>query len=168
MIGGPFTGGNNGGAGVIREAMNALFEEIYLGDKNAIRLSLDFWDVCQAWDDLVDGGNISTDAINDAFLKCLLYIPTNPISVSMPELPYHIYNVFLRWRDSDAIERGSPTSEDLNKSYMLRAGVYDLFILIAAKLYGDKHAKNIGVKVRKYYGETLESYKLEILSCQIR
>ena len=149
-----------------RDSMIALFNDIYLGDKNAISLSLDLWDVCQAWDDLVDGEIIPKDAINDAFIKCLLHIPTNPISLSMPELPYHIYNVFLRWRDSDAIEIYSPSSEDLNKSYMLRAGVYDLFVLIAAKLYGDEHAKNIGVKVRKYYGETLDSYKLEFLTCQ--
>lgn len=152
---------------MIRESMSALFEDIYLSDKNAINLSLDLWDVCQVWDDLIDGDSVSKDDINEAFLKCLLRIPTNPISLAMPELPYHIYNVFLRWRDSDLIERSAPTGEDLNKSYMLRAGVYDLFILIAAKLYGDEHAKNIGVKVRKYYGEKLEDYKSEILSCQI-
>lgn len=152
----------------MNDSMNVLFHDIYIGDVNAINLSMDLWDVCQTWDDLVDKKELSKDEINSAFLKCILKIPTNPIYLSMPELPYHMYNVFLRWRDSDLMECSSPSDDDLNKSYMLRAGIYDLFILIAAKLYGDDHAKAIGVKVRKYYGETLESYKAEFLSCQIQ
>lgn len=153
---------------MIRESMHALFNEIYIGDKNTISLSLDLWDVCQCWDDLIDKTEITNDEINSTFLKCLIHIPTNPIAMAMPELPYHIYNVFLRWRDSDEIERSSPTDDDLNKSYMLRAGVYDLFILIASKLYGDDHAKKISLTVRKHYGETLNNYKSEILACLIQ
>ena len=50
---------------------------------------------------------------------------------------------------------------DLEKTYMLRAGLYDMFSLIAYHLFGDTWAKEIGPDVRKLYGETLDDLRRE-------
>lgn len=145
----------------IKQAMISFFDNVYQSNQAAVMLSVTLFDISQAWDDLIDGDSISTDEINQCFLNCLFILPTNPIVQAMPELPHHIYNVFLRWRDATWIERNEPSEDNLNKCYMLRAGLYDIFVLIAAKLYGDDYARQVGPAIRKFYGETLSEYKKE-------
>ncbi len=103
--------------------------------------------IAQVWDDVVDGDAVAARDANNAFVASLVGIPTNRVAQMMPELPYHIYNVFLRWRDATAIENNAPNKADLHKCYMLRAGLYDIFVLIAAKLYGDDYAAEVGPSI---------------------
>lgn len=145
----------------IKQSMVTFFNEAYQGNQAAVMLAITLFDISQAWDDLIDGDSISTDDINQCFLNCLFVLPTNLIVQAMPELPHHIYNVFLRWRDATWLERNEPTDDNLNKCYMLRAGFYDIFVLIAAKLYGDDYARRVGPAIRKFYGEKLNEYKQE-------
>ena len=145
----------------IRDSLVMFFNELYQHNQSAVMLALTLFDISQAWDDLVDGDSINPDEVNKCFLNCLFVLPTNPIVQSMPELPHHIYNVFLRWRDATWLENNEPTDDNLNKCYMLRAGFYDIFVLIAAKLYGDDYARRVGPSVRKFYGETLNEFKRE-------
>lgn len=145
----------------VEDSLVSFFDEIYQGNKAAIDLSMMLFLVSQVWDDVVDGDDLDRSSLNDAFTMAMISIPTNPVYLSVPALPFHIYNVFLRWRDSTEIENNSPSDADLNKCYMLRAGIYDIFVLIAAALYGDNYAKEIGPKVRRFYGENLIDYKSE-------
>jgi hypothetical protein len=145
----------------IKQSLVTFFNEAYQGNQAAVMLAITLFDISQAWDDLIDGDSISTKDINQCFLNCLFVLPTNPIAQAMPELPHHIYNVFLRWRDATWLERNEPTEDNLNKCYMLRAGFYDIFVLIAAKLYGDDYARRVGPAIRKFYGEKLNEYKQE-------
>jgi hypothetical protein len=97
--------------------------------------------------------------------KYLIYdIPKNLIYQAIPSLPDHMLNVFLRWRDANKLERMNPP--EVEKSYMLRAGIYDIFQLIAFYMYGDEWAEEIGPKVRMLYGETIEGLRGEL--CQIQ
>lgn len=134
---------------------------VMLGNKAAIDLCITLFGIAQIWDDIIDGDSVSSKDVNNAFISALVVIPTNPIAQLMPELPWHIYNVFLRWRDATNIENNSPSDSDLHKCYMLRAGFYDICLLIAAKLYGDEHAEKVGVTVRRMYGEIFEEYAKE-------
>ena len=145
----------------IKQAMLQFFNQVYQGNQAAVMLAITLFDISQAWDDLIDGDNISSDEINQCFLNCLFILPTNPVAQAMPELPHHIYNVFLRWRDATWLERNEPTDDNLNKCYMLRAGFYDIFVLIAAKIFGDEYARQAGPEIRKFYGEKLNEYKQE-------
>jgi len=145
----------------IKRSLIEFFNDLYKGNQAAVELGVTLFEISQAWDDLVDGDAISPDEINRCFLNCLVIIPLNPVAAMMPELPHHIYNVFLRWRDATWLENNEPTDDNLNKSYMLRAGLYDVFVLIAAKLFGDQYASTIGPSVRKFYGEQLKEFKKE-------
>lgn len=145
----------------IKKAMLQFFHQAYQGNQAAVMLAITLFDISQAWDDLIDGDSISSEEINQCFLNCLFILPTNPVAQAMPELPHHIYNVFLRWRDATWLERNEPTDDNLNKCYMLRAGFYDIFVLIAAKIFGDEYARQVGPEIRKFYGEKLNEYKQE-------
>lgn len=144
------------------QAFDELFNEIYKGNEQAKQLSFDLIQVSQTWDDLIDKDiEVSDDQINSAFIKSIFEMQANPLWHQMG-MAYHVLNVYLRWRDATIIERSQHSDDDLNKCYMLRAGMYDLFVLIAYFLFGDEWAKIAGPVVRRFYGETLEDYKKEI------
>lgn len=142
------------------QALRQFLDVIMKGNRQSIDLCVTLFGIAQVWDDLIDDCASEKD-INKAFVAALVEIPTNPIAQMMPELPYHIYNVFLRWRDATTIENGAHTDDDLHKCYMLRAGLYDIFALIAAKLYGDEYAAEVGPAIRRFYGETFQEYSKE-------
>lgn len=142
-------------------SLRQILDGVMLGNKAAIDLCITLFGIAQIWDDIIDGDTVTARDVDAAFVSALVAIPTNPISQLMPELPWHIYNVFLRWRDATNIENNNPTDSDLHKCYMLRAGFYDIPLLIAAKLYGDEHAEKVGVTVRRMYGEIFEEYAKE-------
>lgn len=144
-----------------RQALQNALHEVLQGNQEAINLCVDLFGIAQVWDDLIDGDLTTNANINAAFVAALVALPTNRVYQAMPELPYHIYNVFLRWRDATNIENGEHSKSDLHKCYMLRAGLYDIFALIAAKLYGDEYAAFIGPKIRRFYGESFEDYAEE-------
>lgn len=148
-----------------REAFVTFFMEIFQNDE-ATKLAMMFVEVANVWDDIVDGDNeyLEHDDINKAFRYLVYDIPKNRIYQAIPSLPDHWLNVYLRWRDSDDIECGYHSEDDLNKCYMLRAGLYDLFSIIAWYLRGDDEMKTIGPMIRRFYGETLEQYKEEFIN----
>ena len=143
------------------QALRITLGKIYQGNQDAIELSAMLFGIAQVWDDVVDGDLVTVKNANSAFIAALVGIPTNRIAQAMPELPYHIYNVFLRWRDATNIENNKPSKSDLHKCYMLRAGLYDIFVLIAAKLYGDEYAADVGPQIRRLYGEEFTDYAKE-------
>lgn len=144
------------------ESFSILFDHIYKGDKNAAQLSFKLLDISHVWDDLVDGDPVSPDKINSTFLACLFELQQNPLWFPAG-LNFHVLNVYLRWRDANSIEADkSASDDDLLKCYMLRAGIYDLFVVIAYYLYGDDWAKEVGPIVRKHYGEKPADYLLEM------
>jgi hypothetical protein len=143
------------------DALRAALSAIYQGNQDAVELALMLYNVAQVWDDIVDGDAVTARDVNAAFVDALVKMPTNRIYQLIPELPYHIYNVFLRWRDATNIENNQPSENDLHKCYMLRAGLFDIFVLIAAKMFGDDYAAEVGVTIRRLYGETFESYSQE-------
>ena len=135
------------------------FNKFFKGNASAVSLALMLIEVSHAWDDLIDGDEVSKDDINKVFKYLIFDIPTNPVYRAIPSMPDHLLNVFLRWRDATQMEtEGDP---DLEKTYMLRAGLYDMFSLIAFYMYGDEWAQEIGPEIRKLYGETLDSLKGE-------
>jgi len=138
-----------------------LFEFIYKGNLEANKLSYTILTALHTWDDLIDKDPATPEEINQAFLDCLFFIPESQLwDVT---LRANLFNVYLRWQDANTIEANpESTDNDLAMAWMLRAGVYDIFVLIAAKLYGTAWAQQIGPDVRKFYGETLEQFIQEV------
>jgi len=143
-------------------AFAVLFDEIYKGNESAKSLSFQLIEVSQAWDDLYDKDKeVTGDQVNRVFLLSIIEMQENPLW-SGCGMAHHVLNVYLRWRDASKIEENAPSDDDLNKCYMIRAGMYDLFVLLAYYLHGDEWAMTVGPLVRRFYGETLKEYKEEI------
>ncbi len=144
------------------EVFEELFNLIYKGHPEAVKLSFDLLQLAHTWDDLVDGDKeVSGDEANTAFVACLFTIPSSPLWGL--DMQANLLNVYLRWQDANTLEADKNSSDDdLAKAWLLRAGLYDLFVLLAAKLYGLTWAKEIGPIVRKAYGETLSAFTQEI------
>lgn len=143
------------------KALHQLFDIIYKGNKEAATLSWLLWDIAQVWDDLVDGEHVSKTDINRAFVGSLVTVQMNPLWG--PDIASAVLNTYLQWSDANAIESDTTsTDEDLAKAWMLRAGIYDIFVMLAAKLYGLDWAVEVGPLVRKTYGEGLEDFITEV------
>jgi len=142
-----------------RESFYNAFHGFYKGNESAISLSMMLVDVSQVWDDIIDGDPVTSDNVNRVFRYLIYDIPLNPVYRLIPSMPDHLLNIYLKWRDATAME--AEEKPDLEKTYMLRAGLYDIFSLIAYHLCGDDWAKQIGPEVRKLYGETLDDLKGE-------
>jgi hypothetical protein len=142
-----------------RQAFYNAFHRFYKGNESAISLSMMLIDSLHVWDDLIDGDEVSSDNVNRVFRYLIYDIPLNPVYRLIPGMPDHLLNVYLRWRDATEME--AEEKPDLEKTYMLRAGLYDIFSLIAYHLCGDDWSQKIGPDIRKLYGETLDDLKGE-------
>jgi hypothetical protein len=145
----------------MNKVLDGLFNEIYRGNVHAVALSHQLWDISQTWDDLIDGDRVTAEEINNAFINALVNVSTNPLWGA--DIAANVLNVYLRWSDANYLEADpESTKDDLAKAWMLRAGLYDIFVLLAAKLYGISWANTIGPMVRRTYGETLEDFLQEM------
>lgn len=141
----------------MNKVLDHMFHEIYRGDSHAIALSHQLWNIAQTWDDLIDGDEVSKEQINKCFIDALVHVSTNKLWGT--DIAANVLNVYLRWSDANYIEADAEsTDDDLAKAWMLRAGIYDIFVLLAAKLHGIDWATTIGPIVRKTYGETLKDF----------
>lgn len=145
-----------------QKAFEALFSLIYRSDKRATELSFMLLNVAHTWDDLVDRDvEVTPGQVDKAFFDSIYTIQAHPLWG--PDMAAVFLNVYLRWSDANVIEQDkSSTDNDLAKAWMLRAGLYDLFVMIAAKLFGIEWAKHVGPTVRRAYGETLTDFIEEI------
>ena len=146
-----------------REAFHQLFSSIYRGHQEAEGLSFKLLDMAHALDDLIDRDKeISNADIYKLFSGALFQLPATPLYNNCG-IYHHLLNTYLRWRDANTIEAdNNRTEDDLTKTYMLRAGIYDIFVVIAYYLYGEDWAAKVGPIVRRFYGETLGEYISEI------
>ena len=135
-----------------------LFAEIYKDDQHATEISLVILHVLHTWDDLIDRDvSISDSSINSAFMLALTTLSLSPLwDYEMATL---LKSVYFRWHAANVIEADLASSDnDLAKAWMLRAGCYDFFVLIANKLHGSAWAENISPLVYQYYGEELTAF----------
>lgn len=147
------------------EYANLLFDRIYQGDKSVCGVALAVLEAVHLWDDLIDGDEVNPGDVNRVFLRLFTVLAPHPLWDR--ELSGLMYSVYLRWQEANTFERDADaTDHELSQAWMLRAGVYDIFILLAAKRFGTEWAESIGPDVRRAYGEPLNSFIEEIRSCQ--
>jgi len=77
------------------------------GDKYALLFCLDLLYVAHLWDDLIDGDkNPTAEDINQAFVKSLAEIPSNPFyQTCQPALLPMMYNALTLWLEANALDK---------------------------------------------------------------
>lgn len=134
------------------------FQELDLPPEAASWL-LDVWQMIQALDDVADGDAIERPRLDNAIWASLVTMPANPFYLANAQaLQAGLALLVLKWQASDDAER-----EDLAdaRSFMWRAGYYDLVLLVVLLTKGHAGAMKNAMKVMHLYGETLHEYLKE-------
>lgn len=127
------------------------FNEWFAGNENAVRFARDVWSAAQEWDDLHDEGKCDN---HNALLSWLAFgKENNPFFMANAAvLRPSLLIMYQQWRSANVLERGD--IDDVAKAYMLRAGVYTVFVMIAWVIGGDDWAAKVGPEIYRSYGET--------------
>ena len=120
---------------------------------------LDVWQLIQTLDDMADGDAVSRDDLNAAIWAALVTMPANPFYLANAQaLQSALASLVLKWQASDDAERGGKADA---RSFMWRAGYYDLILLVVLLTKGHATAMSKAMTVMHLYGETLHEYLKE-------
>lgn len=134
----------------------------FIGNEDAADFCMEVFEASQQWDDLVDEGECDVNALLAwlAFGKEYNAFFRKHPDILRPALLV----MFLQWTAANTLDR---EPEHIHKAYMLRAGVYSIFHLVAWIVGGTDHAEKIGPEIYRHYGETLSGLREE-MGCPIQ
>ena len=140
-------------------ALTAAFDRFFKGNAAAARLCADLVTVAHVWDDLVDADKpVSAATADMAFRKMMLEIPANGFYRANYEfLQPVIVMIWAQWDAATRMEE-APAHGDREKTFMLRAALYQLFHACAVLCGGLDWAREIGPEIYRLYGESLETF----------
>ena len=134
------------------------FQELALPPAAAEWL-LDVWQMIQALDDVADGDAIERPRLDGAIWASLVTMPANPFYLANAQaLQAGLALLVLKWQASDDAEREGQADA---RSFVWRAGYYDLVLLVVLLTKGHATAMKNAKKVMHLYGETLHEYLKE-------
>jgi hypothetical protein len=126
---------------------------------DAVKWLLDLFHAFQVFDDFADN-----DAVDRKDLNLLIW---NTL-VGMQQNPFYIANAYclssivglniLKWQASDTVERSGNADA---KSYVWRAGYYDIVLAVVQLCHGPVFAAQNAHIVLGLYGETYDDYMKE-------
>ena len=104
----------------------------------AVEWLIDVWRLIQMLDDVADGDPVSRDDLNDAIWASLVTMPANPFFLAnAAALQAAMAQLVLKWQASDDAEREGQADA---RSFMWRAGYYDLVLLVVLLTRGHADA----------------------------
>lgn len=138
--------------------LNTHFKELGLPDAARVWL-LDLWNVIQVLDDAMDGTPAGPVNVSRAAMAIFWDMPLNPFfrdnyAALQPVLKLQV----LKWMAANDVEAQGLPDE---RSYMWRAGYYDIVLLVCALCGCDR-----GPAALLLYGETFAEY-MEDQKCPV-
>ena len=130
------------------------FRAWFRGNEAAVGFANCAFDAAQEWDDLEDEGKCKHNALLTWLAFGKEYDPYFAMHAHL--LRPVMLSVSLQWQAANALDH-----EDVTKSYMLRAGIYGLFHVIAFIEGGHDWAVAIGPEIYRMYAETLDDLREE-------
>lgn len=119
---------------------------------------ISLWEVIQGLDDWYDDDEIPKDERLKVIHQCLVVLPSNPFFVrNATRLLPVVNNFILKWCGANSIEENKE-EQQYPKSYMWRAGFYDVVLEVISIVHGFEIASKLSPYVLRLYGETLEDY----------
>lgn len=137
------------------ESLKSSFERLDL-PADAVEWLLDVWDVCQLLDDACDGDEIGRGRAEAAAWAIFVRMPANTFwRANMANLMPVLAVQVLKWQAANEAE---DEGEADARSYMWRAGYYDL-VLLVCQICGLAQDPRF---ILSLYGETYFSYADEM------
>lgn len=141
------------------ETLRLHFAETLGLPSAAVEWLLDVWRMIQMLDDVADGDPVSRDDLNDVIWASLVTMPANPFFLAnAAALQTALAQMVLKWQASDDAERQGQADA---RSFVWRAGYYDLVLLVVLLTKGHADAMKDAKTVMHIYGETLHEYLKE-------
>ena len=135
---------------------SVYFRAWFKGNEDAVELAELAWSAAQDWDDLEDEGKTAHNPLICWLAFGKEYQPyfAQHATILRPIM----LSVCLQWTVANRFEaRG----EHIEKAYMLRAGLYGLFHMIAFLEGGYDWAEQVGPEIYAMYAETLDDLRKE-------
>lgn len=130
---------------------------------NAVNWLCDLFDAIQFFDDIYDGDPVSQKATEEAIFNVFVRMPLNPFfAANSSILAPAITTAIIKWQAANHCESNGNASA---KSYMWRAGYYDIVLLVLHICHGHEVSGANGRLVMDLYDETLDDY-LKEFPCQ--
>lgn len=143
----------------MRDILNRHLTDGLILPKAAVDWLLDFWDAIQFFDDVADNDAVTRAELNQALHAVLVGMPSNPFFIAhASSLLPAAATLIIKWQASDAAERAGEADA---RSYMWRAGYYDLIALATYLTHGHEVATEMARNSLGLYGESLEDYLKE-------
>lgn len=125
---------------------------------------LDVWRMIQMLDDVADGDPVTRPDLDAVIWSSLISMPANPFYLAnFQALQTGLALLVMKWKASDDAERAGQADA---RSFIWRAGYYDLVLLVVLLTKGHATAMKDAVKVMHLYGETLHEYLKEFMPCR--
>lgn len=140
------------------EVLKSHFKNLSIPDSAGDWL-LGVWRITQFFDDVADGDEITRKDLDIALLDSLIFHANNPFFIQYREsLSLALATFIAKWQASDTFERIGGADA---RSYMWRAGFYDLVLSVFALVHGAHRASQIAPSILSLYGESFEDYQKE-------
>lgn len=139
------------------QSLELNFRETLKLPDDAVQYLMDLWNMVQVLDDVADGDAIDRKDLDRAIWSSLGAFPMNEFFKRWRDwlVPAQTMAI-LKWMASDLAERRGMADE---RSYMWRAGYYDIVCLVASLVHGP--SSEISQAALSLYGEGCAAYLKE-------
>ena len=123
---------------------------------DAVKWLLDLFHAFQVFDDFADNDAVDRKDLNLLIWNTLVGMQQNPFYTTNAYCLSSIVGLnILKWQASDTVERSGNADA---KSYVWRAGYYDIVLAVVQLCHGPVFAAQNAHIVLGLYGETYENY----------
>lgn len=127
--------------------------------KDAADFLLGVWGLTQVFDDAADGDSVARPDLDKAVWFALVGMAINPFyTANAQALTPVMATQVLKWQASDFAERNGAADA---RSFMWRAGYYDLVLAVTCICHGPERAQELAPQIMAMYGETFADYAKE-------
>jgi hypothetical protein len=125
----------------------------------AVDWLLMLYEAIQVFDDVADGDTVKREDLNSVIWNTLVGMNQNSFWIANSHnLTPVVATAILKWQASDHAER---TGKADARSFVWRAGYYDVVLMAVALCHGTQEATKIAHEIMALYGEKLEDYMKE-------
>jgi hypothetical protein len=141
------------------ESLRQNLAQVLLLPAPAVEWLLMLWNAIQVFDDVADGDPVDRAELDGAIWNTLVAMNQNSFYLKNAELLAPcVALMVMKWQASDRVERAGEADA---RSYMWRAGYYDVILVAVQAYHGAKFANDNAHVVMELYGETFEDYMKE-------
>jgi hypothetical protein len=133
--------------------------KVFMLPTPAVEWLLMLYGAIQVFDDVADGDPIEREDLNAAIWNTLVGMNQNIFWLANSQnLAPLVATMILKWQASDQAERAGKADA---KSFVWRAGYYDVVLMTVALCHGTQQATEKAQQVMELYGEKFDEYLKE-------